>query len=112
MIMKNITINLICLASLQLSACGIPTLSENGKTSVFSPKPLFLRNLPQTDDNYSQGFRDGCYNFIGQTGFGFQRMYDRPPRATDELFMDRLYQRGYTDGDRYCSAYVNHDIFL
>lgn len=91
---------------------GCDTIAANGKPGFSSPRALFLSNLPQGDDNYSQGFRDGCYNFIGVNGFGMQRIFTKSPRVADELYMDALYRRGYTDGDRYCGVYVNHDIIL
>lgn len=108
----NYQIILALLANLTIQACALPTLSENGKPSILAPKALFLKNLPQDEEPYSIGFRDGCYNMIGQTGFGFQRLFDKAPDARDDLFMDKFYQLGYTDGDRYCSVYVNQDIIL
>jgi hypothetical protein len=105
------TISLLALASLlALTACD--TIAENGKPGFSSPKPFLLNGLPQGNDNYSEGFRDGCHNAIGHNGFGMQRIFTKPPRAQDELYMDALYRRGYRDGDRHCGVYVNHDITL
>lgn len=101
---------LFLLSLLAVSACD--TVAANGKPGIFSPRALFLRGLPQGEDNYSQGFRDGCYNAIGNEGSGWQRIFSKPPRAADELYMNAIYRRAYSDGDRYCSVYVNRDIIL
>jgi hypothetical protein len=107
--MKRIFMTFLLLA---LGGCAVTLLDPDGNPGAFSPKPLFLKNLPQDDSNYSKGFRDGCYNFIGQTGDGFNRYYDRPARVDDNLLEDDLYQQGYSYGDRYCSVYVNNGIIL
>ena len=95
-----------------LTFAGCDTVTADGKPGIFSPQAVFLRNLPQGDDNYSQGFRDGCYNAIGTNGYGLQRIFTKPHRAANELYMDALYRRAYNDGDRHCSAYVNRDVIL
>jgi len=94
-----------------LSGC-VTLLDKEGHEGAFSPTPLFLKDLPQGEDNYSMGFRDGCYNFIGQNGYGLARMYDRSINPDDELLVDKLYQQGYRHGDRYCGVYVNKKIIL
>lgn len=109
--MKNLVITIL-LSNLILLAGCVTTVSENGKTGSLSPIPMFLKNLPQDEDNYSQGFRDGCYNFVGQNGNGLLRMYEKSPRMTDGLYLDKLYRQGYADGDRYCGVFVNRDIIL
>ena len=106
--MKNL-IALILI--LPLSAC-ITLLDEGAKPGLFSPKPLFLRNLPQGEDRYSIGFRDGCYNIMGQTGFGLIRMYDRPINPNKNFITNEQYQQGFRQGDRYCGVYVHKGIIL
>lgn len=100
----------VVITALVLSSC-VTLLDDEGHEGSFSPRPLFLKNIPQDESNYSMGFRDGCYNFIGQNGYGLHREYDRPPRS-DSLLTDRLYQEGYSHGDRYCGVYVNKGIIL
>jgi len=100
----------LTLLTILLNACAI-SLDEYGRPGrMFYPKPLFLSNLPQGDDKYSQGFRDGCYNFIGQNGYGMARLYDRPINPI--YITDDLYQEGYRHGDRYCGIYINKNIIL
>ena len=102
----------LILILLVLSSCAFTLLDADSRSGSFSPKPLFLKNIPQDDSNFSLGFRDGCYNFIGQVGDGFNRYYDRPARDDDGLLEDDFYQQGYSYGDRYCSVYVNKGIIL
>lgn len=93
-----------------LSGC-FQDLDAIGNPGFLTPEPIFLRNLPKGSDSFSQGFRDGCYNFVGQAGYGISRMFDKTP---DPKFLktDNLYWDGYNNGDRYCSVYVNKDINL
>jgi hypothetical protein len=94
-----------------LSAC-YNIVGQVDKGHAFSPRPLLLRGLPQDSSDYSQGFRDGCYQFIGVNGLGVLRMYQRPiaPENIDQNHP--LYQQGYQHGDRYCGVYVNKGVIL
>ena len=92
-----------------LSGCG-SVVGQKGPYGAFSPMPILMRHLPQGEDDFSIGFRDGCYNFMGQNGFGMMRIYDKQPHPT---LKDRpLYRQGYVNGDRYCGVYVNKYIIL
>lgn len=103
---------LLIIALALLPACGVTLTDDLGKQGVFSPNPLFLGNIPQQDDHFSLGFRDGCYNFVGQNGRGLHRMYDRAPVISEEAYDNALYIEGYKHGDRYCGVFVNKDIIL
>ena len=92
-----------------LSACG-STIGENGPKGLMSPMPMLLRGLPQGNDNFSLGFREGCYNFIGQNGYGLNRIYDAP--VNPEHITDSQYREGYKHGARYCGVYINKSIYL
>ncbi len=96
--------------TLILTGC-FQDLSANSNAGIFTPTPIFLRNLPKGEDVFSKGFRDGCYNFVGQTGYGMLRMLDRPADPNISA-NDYLYWDGYRNGDRYCSVYVNKEIIL
>ncbi|MCD6034892.1 MAG: hypothetical protein K0R63_633 [Rickettsiales bacterium] len=95
--------NLGIMACFLLSACGA-LYGEENRYGMFTPMPTWMRNLPKGDDSFSKGFRDGCYHFMGQNGQGMLRLYDSSPNPL--AVYDRLYQQGYDNGDRYCSAYV------
>ncbi len=93
-----------------ITSCA--TTAENGKASALAPQPLYLAGVPSSDDNYSQGYRDGCYNAFGNNGFGLIRLHNNYPRTSDDLYMNSMYRRGYKDGDRQCSVYVNNEVIL
>ena len=105
--MKNL---ILAITAITLSGC-FQDISANGNPGLFTPRPMFLSGLPRGDDSYSTGFREGCYNFIGQTGYGAMRMFDKPV-SQDVDASDRFYWDGYRSGDRYCSVYVNRNIDL
>ena len=104
----------IMLVLLGLLGCT-PSKMMNIKTSVspgdnlFAPGRLFMRGLPQGDDSYSQGIRDGCETFLGIVGSGTLRLL---PSKIDgfRLTEDPAYARGYVDGQTYCTHYLDWDI--
>lgn len=98
---------IVFLTTTSLTAC---VNMQDGAINGLVPKPLLLRNLPKGDDPFSMGFRHGCYNFMGQNGYGLSRLYDAPPDP--ELFNNPLYREAYSHGDRYCGVYVNRSIIL
>lgn len=107
---KKITTLTTLITVTAMTACG-PLIGENtGPYGMFSPKPMLMRGLPQGDDAFSKGFRDGCYNFMGQNGYGLLRIYDIPPAP--EYVNNKLYKLGYIRGDRHCGVYVNKGITL
>jgi hypothetical protein len=101
---------ILLIPALVLGGC-FQDVSGNAKAGIFTPNPPFLKNLPQGDDSFSLGFREGCYNAIGQEGYGMMRMFDKPVNY-DMASTEKLYVDGYRHGDRYCSAYVNKDMIL
>lgn len=84
--------------------------NKDDQNVYLAPTPPLLRGLPQGDDAFSKGFREGCYHTVGQAGYGLQRFYDRP--QDPELVTDVIYTQGYTEGDRFCGVYVNNNIIL
>jgi hypothetical protein len=96
---------------LTLTSC-VSLVDDEGHEGALSPRPMFLKNLPQDESPYSMGFRDGCYNFIGQNGYGVMRYYDRPANPDNDYITNQLYQQGFKQGDRYCGVYVNRGIIL
>lgn len=94
---------------LLLSSCG-SAIGERGPLGIASPMPLFMRGLPQGSDAFSTGFREGCYHFVGQNGYGLQRVYDYS--VEPEYLTNKQYRLGYKHGSRYCGVYINKEIFL
>ena len=103
-----ITMSIVLLAS--LSACngklGAVKESVGKKGGIFKPSALFLRNLPQGDDPYSTGFRDGCETFMGIVGTGTLRLL---PVKIDgyKLTGNKYYARGFSDGSTHCTFYFD-----
>lgn len=74
---------------------------------TLAPHPMFLRNLPPTTDSYGQGFRDGCYTYIGMTGEGMNRFY--PYMINNERSLqDGMYRRGMEDGRGHCMFFMDN----
>lgn len=89
---------------------GCQAIQRNSFYGGITPDPMLMRGLPKGNDSFSLGFRDGCYNFIGNSGYGMHRLYDAPP--SPDMINDNLYQTGYNHGDRYCSVYVMKETIL
>lgn len=106
---ENMKSAVLVITMLVLGGC-FQDLDANANPGLLTPRPMFLSNLPKGDDSFSIGFREGCYNFIGQNGYGMMRFFSRPENPDYEE--DKLYKDGYRNGDRYCSVYVNKNIDL
>lgn len=103
---------LILAASLGLQACGVALTDDAGQLSNMAPAPFLMGHMPEGDEPFNVGFRDGCYNIVGVVGNGYLRFYDRPANPDDGMLTNRLYQQGYRYGARYCSVYVDKEIIL
>lgn len=77
------------------------------ENDMVAPHPLFLRNLPSTNDSYGQGFHDGCYTYIGIAGEGFNRFYPFKMDLERSL-QDHMYRRGMEDGRGHCMFYMDN----
>lgn len=84
---------------------GVPvTLGQ--KDAGFIPRRGYIRGLPDGDDSYSVGFRDGCQTMLGVVGTGTLRLL--PERIDAErLSKDPMYLRGWHDGDGYCNDRID-----
>jgi len=78
-----------------------------GKHGMFTPHPAFLE-LPQGDDSYSQGFRDGCNTFLGSVSEagvrGHSFAYD-----VNRGIEDRDYYIGYRIASDICTYFSDVD---
>jgi hypothetical protein len=88
-----------------ISACTTRGDYGNG---LLEPRPLLMRNIPNGDDPYAQGWRDACQTFVGIIGSGMLKMepfaYD-PERGV----YDKEYYKGWRDGITYCTYYTDYD---
>lgn len=111
--MMIIRICILTLCILSLQACGSrfsivkESVSEEDNV-IFSSTPALLRNLPQGQDGYSQGFRHGCKSLLGAVGTGMLRL-NKAHIDGYKLTQDRMYARGFSDGASHCTFYLDWD---
>jgi hypothetical protein len=94
-----------------LSACGNDRLDYfDGRHGMWTPKPMYFGDLPMGDDDYSQGFRDGCNSALGTMTQGFMRS------SFDDVYMDvnrniakDEYNKGWNQGHNYCTQFSDTD---
>jgi len=85
-------------------------IDEDGRLGAFTPKPLLMGELPQGDDDYSQGFRDGCNTAISILGTGFQStMFEDIYYDFDKILESSDYFKGKTIGFDYCTYFIDVD---
>ncbi len=89
-------------ALLWLAGCT-DTYQNYGKHGFWTAKPMFL-SMPEGDDSYSIGFRDGCNTMIGAIGSGFLRGHEVAYDPNRGL-QDAEYYRGYAFGRSHCTYF-------
>lgn len=92
-----------------LSGCAGDLAEYFGRHGMLTPEPAGLADMPQGDDDYSQGFRDGCNTAISITGSGFLSTYDPIFYDFDKSLSSPEYYRGRTVGKNYCMYYVDNN---
>lgn len=89
-------------SALLLSACA-DTYQNFGRHSMWTPKPLMLtRGIPQGNDSYSIGFRDGCNTMLGVVGSAMLRMHGSDYDVNRGI-EDKDYYLGVRMGQAYCT---------
>ncbi len=86
------------------------TYQNYGRWSTWTPRPYQMRNIPQGDDSYSLGFRDGCNTGIGLVGSAMLQNHDFSYDAARAL-EDKDYAQGFRAGQGYCVGYVDPVVF-
>jgi hypothetical protein len=72
---------------------------------------IFLRGVPQGDDSFSRGWRDGCDTSLATVGAGLLRWVpEKIP--SEQLVNDLSYRKGYSRGSNYCTAFLDWDVSL
>lgn len=99
----------ICL--LGTTACWKNDLNEYfGREGMMTPRPYRLDGIPQGDDSYSQGFRDGCNTAMGVVGSGLlNSMYESSYIDANRVVSDEDYNQGKTLGFNYCTFHLDVD---
>ena len=106
---KSIIHFLLCALLLgQLTACGGLFMDEKGRWGLLTPRPHQLSNIPDGDDSFSQGFRDGCNTAVGIIGTGLLRSH-ASTYDVDRALEDDEYYKGYREGSTYCTYYMDTD---
>lgn len=90
---------------------------DDGRWTALSPRPLFIRNIPDDPSDYSEGFRGGCNDSMGLSGYGGLRLHEvRIERGSlrykyfydaNRALEDKQYQLGYRHGYFYCGVAAN-----
>lgn len=89
---------------LMLSGCGINLAPTEFGT--LSPLPPLMRNIPQGQDSFSQGWRDGCNSYLSFTGSGFIQARDFTYDINRSL-TDKMYASGFREGASLCMYYTD-----
>lgn len=101
---------MLCLVVMMVPGCisrnftGVKgvRINEDEENPGWVPKRAYVRGLPTGNDSYSMGFRAGCQTIMGIVGAGTMRML--PEKIDPEkLSGDKMYLRGWHDGDTYCN---------
>jgi hypothetical protein len=103
----------ILLLAFTLTSC----VGSDGNWNAFTPHPLFIRNIPEDSSSFSQGFRAGCNDSMGLSGYGalrlheikiengalrYQYLYD-----ANRAMEDDQYSLGFGHGFSYCGVAAN-----
>ncbi len=102
-----------------LSGC-LRLTNPDGSWNSLTPHPMFLRNIPTGNDSYSQGFRAGCNDSMGLSGYGALRFHEvtwgdslsQPLKYqyaydANRAITDNQYSLGVGHGYGYCGVAAN-----
>ena len=109
--MNIVKLLLLSLLLLSQSACLISealTLPKSWNWG-FKPRPYMMRGVPDGNDDYSLGFRDGCKSALGIIGQGGVRSVSNEYNGW-KLTSNRLYAAGFLDGEEHCTYFYDWDI--
>ncbi|PIR39246.1 MAG: hypothetical protein COV35_01650 [Alphaproteobacteria bacterium CG11_big_fil_rev_8_21_14_0_20_39_49] len=92
-------------------------VNSDGTWNAMTPRPLFLRNIPEDGSSYSQGFRAGCNDSMGLSGYGALRLHEVKIRKgkmeykyfydANKAMSDGQYSLGFGHGFSYCGVAAN-----
>lgn len=90
---------------LSTASCALPDHSSLGY------KRLFLYGVPEGNDSFSQGWRDGCDTSLATVGTGTLRLVKEKitPDTTRRMTHDELYDKGFTTGSGYCTNFLDYN---
>lgn len=74
--------------------------------SSYTPTPMLMRDIPEGQDSFSIGWREGCNTYLGFTGSGFLQMRSYTYDVNRSL-TDKMYAAGFREGASYCMYYTD-----
>ena len=94
-----------------LSSCWKNDLKEYyGREGSWTIRPAHMGEMPQGNDSYSQGVRDGCNTAISVVGSGpMTTQYEDTYYDFDKSIKDPEYYKGRTVGFNYCTYFQDPD---
>lgn len=94
-----------------LSSCQSNDLKEYyGREGDLTMRPAFMGKMPQGDDSYSQGVRDGCNTALAVVAVGpMATQYDESYIDFDKTLSDSDYYKGKNLGYNYCGYFTDVD---
>ena len=106
--MKNPSI--FILLALFLSSCVTEVFSMPKSWNWGSkPRYFMMRGLPDSDDDYTKGFSDGCQSAFAMVAQGAVRSLDTKYDGW-KMTTNRLYSAGFVDGEEHCTYVYDWDI--
>lgn len=91
--------------TLMLCGCMDQLIDSNGFGS-YSPTPVLMRNVPQGNDSFSVGWRDGCNTYLGFTGSGLIETRSFTFDINRSL-SDKQYAAGFREGASMCMYFTD-----
>lgn len=75
----------------------------------WQPRPYLARGLPDCDDEYCLGFRDGCMSMLAIAGPGAMRGKELKYDGW-KLTSNAYYAAGFIDGEEHCTYLYDWDV--
>ena len=103
--------NILLLTSLLvLNSCveGAASLPDSWDWGIRG-RPFMMRGVPDGNDDYSMGFRDGCKSALSMVAQGLVRSIS-PEYNGWKLTSNNLYASGFVDGEEHCTYVYDWDI--
>jgi hypothetical protein len=103
--MKPLHLTIMISLLVSLSACALPSDSPLGY------KRMFLYGVPEGNDSFSQGWRDGCDTSLATVGTGTLRLVKEQINAdtTHRMLNDPMYDKGFSIGSGYCTNFLDYN---
>ncbi len=74
-------------------------------------KRMFLYGVPEGNDSFSKGWRDGCDTSLATAGIGSLKLIKEKINAENsyQMLEDPRYDRGFTIGSGYCVNFLDYN---